>query len=77
MHYTVADVQKRYGVTEGTVLAWIRAGELKALNVGQLKDILAGLEEQGAVENVEFELRAGNKALRKERGYRRLKSGHP
>jgi excisionase family DNA binding protein len=32
---TVARVAERYGVTEGTVLAWISSGELKALNVGR------------------------------------------
>ena len=33
--YTVQDIQQRYGVTEGTVLIWIRSGQLKALNVGR------------------------------------------
>lgn len=33
--FTVADIQKRYQVTEATVLGWIRSGELKALNVGR------------------------------------------
>lgn len=32
---TVADIQKRFGVSEGTVLGWIRGGELAALNVGR------------------------------------------
>ncbi len=32
---TVRDVCRRYGVTEHTVLAWIRAGELRAVNVGR------------------------------------------
>ena len=32
---TVRDVCERYGVTEHTVLGWIRAGELKAINVGR------------------------------------------
>jgi hypothetical protein len=31
----VIDIQNRYGVTQGTVLGWIRSGELKAVNVGQ------------------------------------------
>ena len=33
--YTVADLEKRYGVNETTVLGWIKSGELKALNVGR------------------------------------------
>jgi hypothetical protein len=33
--HTVRDVQARYGVTVHTVLGWIRAGELKAINVGR------------------------------------------
>jgi hypothetical protein len=33
--YTIADLVNRYGVTEHTVLGWIRSGELKALNVGR------------------------------------------
>lgn len=33
--HTVADVGKRYGVGTGTVLGWIRAGELAAVNVGR------------------------------------------
>jgi excisionase family DNA binding protein len=33
--YTVDDLCKRYGVTEGTVLAWIKSGALSALNVGR------------------------------------------
>lgn len=32
---TVEKVAERYGVSEGTVLAWISAGELKALNVAR------------------------------------------
>ena len=32
---TVADVAGRYGVTESTVLAWVRSGELRAVNVGR------------------------------------------
>lgn len=32
---TVRDVCDRYGVTEHTVLGWIRSGELKAINVGR------------------------------------------
>lgn len=33
--YTIADLVNRYGVTEHTVLGWIRSGELKAVNVGR------------------------------------------
>ncbi len=33
--FTVNDLQKRYAVSEHTVLKWIRTGELKALNVGR------------------------------------------
>jgi excisionase family DNA binding protein len=32
---TVRDVMNRFGVTQGTVLGWIRSGELKAVNVGR------------------------------------------
>lgn len=32
--HTVNDLMKRYGVAQHTVLAWIRSGELKAMNVG-------------------------------------------
>lgn len=35
MTLTVKDVAARFGVSEHTVLTWIRAGELKALNVGR------------------------------------------
>ena len=35
MNHSVADLCKLYGVTEGTVLVWIRSGELRALNVGR------------------------------------------
>lgn len=31
---TVKDLMERYGVAQHTVLAWIRSGELKAINVG-------------------------------------------
>ena len=34
MTYTVRDICNRFGVHEQTVLAWIHAGELKAVNVG-------------------------------------------
>lgn len=34
MTYTVRDLENRYGVREHTVLAWIKSGELKAINVG-------------------------------------------
>jgi excisionase family DNA binding protein len=33
--YTVQDIQERYGVTDHTVLGWIRSGELRAINVGR------------------------------------------
>jgi hypothetical protein len=33
--HTVRSLQDRYGVSEETVLHWIRTGQLKALNVGQ------------------------------------------
>lgn len=33
--FSVADVSERFNVTEHTVLAWIRNGELKAVNVGR------------------------------------------
>ncbi len=32
---TVRDLCDRYGVTEHTVLGWIRSGELRAINVGR------------------------------------------
>jgi excisionase family DNA binding protein len=35
MTLTVRDVCERYGVTEHTVLGWIRSGELRAVNVGR------------------------------------------
>lgn len=31
---TVREVVERFGVTEHTVLAWIRSGELRAINAG-------------------------------------------
>jgi hypothetical protein len=33
--FSIRDLQERYKVTEHTVLAWIYAGDLKALNVGR------------------------------------------
>ena len=33
--YTVQDIQKLFGVTDHTVLGWIRNGELPAINVGR------------------------------------------
>ena len=33
--HTIRDLCQRYGVTEHTVLTWIRAGELRAVNVGR------------------------------------------
>lgn len=35
MTYTVNDLCERYSVTEHTILAWIRSGELSAMNVGR------------------------------------------
>lgn len=35
MTYSVRDLVQRYGITEHTVLAWIRSGELRAVNVGR------------------------------------------
>ncbi len=35
--YTVHDVELRFGVSEGTVLGWVRSGQLKALNVGRTR----------------------------------------
>lgn len=32
---TVKDLCERYGVNEHTVTAWIRSGELRAINVGR------------------------------------------
>lgn len=32
---TVDSVRQRYGVTEATVLGWIKSGELRAVNVGR------------------------------------------
>lgn len=33
--YTVKSLQERYGVSEGTVLGWIKSGQLKAMNMGR------------------------------------------
>jgi hypothetical protein len=33
--HTIAGLSARFGVTEHTVLGWIRTGELKAINVGR------------------------------------------
>ncbi len=33
--FTVHEIELRFGVSEGTVLVWVRSGELKALNVGR------------------------------------------
>ena len=35
MTLSVKDVCERYSVSEGTVLTWIRSGDLRALNVGR------------------------------------------
>jgi excisionase family DNA binding protein len=35
MTLSVKDICERYGVTVHTVLAWIRSGELRAVNVGR------------------------------------------
>jgi hypothetical protein len=33
--FTVEAIRQRYQVTEATVLGWIKAGELRAINVGR------------------------------------------
>lgn len=33
--FTVKDIQAKYGVTEHTVLGWLRSGELRGVNVGR------------------------------------------
>jgi excisionase family DNA binding protein len=33
--FSVRDICERYGVTEHTVLGWIRTGQLRAVNVGR------------------------------------------
>jgi excisionase family DNA binding protein len=33
--HSVRDLCERYGVSEHTVLAWLRSGELRCLNVGR------------------------------------------
>jgi excisionase family DNA binding protein len=33
--FSVRDLCERYGVSEHTILQWIRSGELKAVNVGR------------------------------------------
>jgi excisionase family DNA binding protein len=38
MTHSVKDLCKRFGVSAHTVLVWIRAGELRALNVGRSRD---------------------------------------
>jgi transposase len=35
MTYSVADIQERFGVSQGTVLHWLASGQLKCLNVGR------------------------------------------
>ena len=35
MTYSVQDIAKRFGVTEHTVSAWIRSGELRAVNTSR------------------------------------------
>lgn len=35
MTFSVRDICERYGVGAHTVLAWIRSGELRAINVGR------------------------------------------
>ena len=32
---SVRDLCERYGVSEGTVLSWIKQGEIRAINVGR------------------------------------------
>jgi transposase len=34
MTYRVKDLEQRYGVTEHTIIHWIRTGQLSAINVG-------------------------------------------
>jgi excisionase family DNA binding protein len=36
--FSVRDVSGRYGVSEHTVLTWIKSGELRAVNVGRRPD---------------------------------------
>jgi excisionase family DNA binding protein len=38
MTYSVHDLAERYGVGEHTILAWIKQGELRAINVGRNLD---------------------------------------
>lgn len=33
--FTIEQVAQRYGVTQHTVLGWVRAGEMRAVNVGR------------------------------------------
>ena len=35
MNLSVKQVCERYSVSEGTVLGWIRSGELRAMNIGR------------------------------------------
>jgi transposase len=35
MTYSVRDIQERYGVSQSTVLHWLRTQQLKYLNVGR------------------------------------------
>jgi excisionase family DNA binding protein len=35
MTYSVKDLCERFGIGEHTILAWIRCGELRAVNVGR------------------------------------------
>ena len=36
--YSVKALQEHFGVGEGTILAWIRSGELKAMNAARSQD---------------------------------------
>lgn len=35
MTYSVEDIRRRYSVSEGTVLTWIKNGELKAVDISR------------------------------------------
>lgn len=56
MTWTVKAVAERYGVSQQTVLGWIRAAELRAINVG--RTLSAGKPRWRITEDalVEFEL---------------------
>ena len=35
MTYSVKNIQERFGVSQATVLHWLKSGQLKSLNVGR------------------------------------------